>query len=49
MAYRMLLGKDGVTDKAWKITSTLKLANPPKEVVDRARTLRDIKKNLIGG
>lgn len=48
-AWQMLISKGGVTDKAWKITSTLKLSNPPKEVVDRARTLRDIKKNLIGG
>ena len=49
MAWRMLLGQEGITNKAWQITSTLKLSDPPQEVVDRARTLRDIKKNLIGG
>jgi len=49
LAYRELIGKDGVMDRTWKITSKLKLPKPPQAVVDRARTLRDIKKNLIGG
>ncbi len=48
-AWQMLLGQGGVTDKAWQITSTMKLSDPPTEVIDRARTLRDIKKNLISG
>jgi len=48
-AWQALIGKGGITDNAWEIVSTIKLSDPPKEVIDRARTLRDIKKNLIGG
>jgi hypothetical protein len=47
LAYRELIGQNGVTERAWKITGKLKLPKPPQGVVDRARTLRDIQKNLI--
>lgn len=48
-AWKTLIGTDGVTEKIWEITSTIQLSDPPEEVVRRARNLRDIKNNLIGG
>lgn len=45
--WKALLGADGITDKAWKITSTIQLPDPPEEVVDRARNFRDIRNHLI--